>query len=281
MIKKLLFLPFLLTFSLSQAQFTNGGFEDWTNAGTYDEPTGYVSLNGLSFLGLPVTTFQSTDAHGGTYSCENQCVAYNFLGTDDTLCGLVIGSFAYTDTPINVEGWYQLVSSTVDHDVYLGVTLTKWNSGTNSSDTIAAGLYGSSTPTGATWTYFNLPLQYAIIDTPDSMFVVFGVGGNASSLMRLDDLSFNGQVGVKEGAETLKGKVFPVPAQDRITVSTSFPGEFSARILNMNGSVLKETTFNGQSMEWNTTDLPTGIYLLEVSDLIGESKWMDRIAIQR
>ena len=48
----------LLTATVAHAQIPNGGFEDWTDFGTYEDPAGWTSLNALT------TTF------GGVLSCE-------------------------------------------------------------------------------------------------------------------------------------------------------------------------------------------------------------------
>lgn len=282
MIKKLLFAPLCFAFSFVHAQtpVPNGGFEDWTNMGSYDEPTGYFTLNFLTFLGAPATTVQSSVAHGGTSSAENQCIEYTGLGGTDTLCGLAIGSFAWTDRPLNIEGWYQLVSTTTNHDAYLAVSLTKWNTTNNVPDTIAVGVYGTSTPTGATWTYFNLPLQYYSGDTPDSIQIIFGAGGDPTTLMRMDDLATNGSVAHVNDAQSIRAKLWPNPAQDGFTVGLAEVGEYSLSLTSADGRLVAAQQFSGLNTEMNVASLPAGVYLVTVTDAQSR-RWNERLVIQR
>jgi hypothetical protein len=68
--KSVLFSLTVLFTTLLMAQIPNGNFETWANKGSHEDPSEWVSTNGLTLLRNPVSVFKSTDAHLGTYACE-------------------------------------------------------------------------------------------------------------------------------------------------------------------------------------------------------------------
>lgn len=267
--KKRLLLPFLafLSFINLNAQVPNGGFENWTNAGTYEDPTDWFSLNFLALLGVPATTVKSTTAHGGTYSCENQCVEFtNLMLQLDTLCGITTGQFPFTQRPLNIEGWYQLDGSGTDLGAYLIVALTKLDTATMNTDTIASGAYSTPTPTGATWTFFNLPLVYASGADPDSALIFFGVSGNPASFMRMDDLAFNGTPGSAQNPVSFHFKSWPSPSNEFLNINMDRRSEWSTEIISLEGKTLESTHWNGVETSISTSQISPGLYFLKVRD---------------
>ena len=247
-------------------QIPNGGFENWTFAGAYEDPTSWTTLNILSFLGGPITTTKDSAAHSGTYAVKNTCVAYSNFGTPDTLCGLTLTAYPETARPLNVEGWYQLSGTGTDLSAYLGVSLTTWNAGTGIPDTVAVGLYASGTPTGNTWTYFNLPLQYVSGVNPDSAQIAFGVSGEAGSYMKMDDLAFNGNVASAEKPADFHLHIWPNPTAGELQIDLDRAKDWSVELVNLSGQVMKEMTFTGSHLTLETSGLAPGIYLLNLRD---------------
>ncbi|HNG90006.1 MAG TPA: T9SS type A sorting domain-containing protein, partial [Saprospiraceae bacterium] len=61
--------------------------------------------------------------------------------------------------------------------------------------------------------------------------------------------------------------VFPNPAKGALTVQTNSALENgTARLTNQNGQVLKTWTFTGHTLEVQDIALPSGLYLLEISE---------------
>ena len=60
--------------------------------------------------------------------------------------------------------------------------------------------------------------------------------------------------------------IYPNPAKDFIRIESKWLGEkVEARLMNMQGQVLKSVTLQGSIQEMNTRDLPRGVYFLHVS----------------
>jgi uncharacterized Ntn-hydrolase superfamily protein len=64
-----------------------------------------------------------------------------------------------------------------------------------------------------------------------------------------------------------RAKVFPNPANDVINIQiekTTGISEFQIQILAMDGKVMKEVVYNDQSVQINTSDYPSGLYIYNV-----------------
>ena len=69
--KQVLFIAFAGALSTLNAQsFPNGGFENWTNQGTYEDPQYWTGMNMLTLFGAEETAIKSTQAHSGTYALK-------------------------------------------------------------------------------------------------------------------------------------------------------------------------------------------------------------------
>jgi hypothetical protein len=71
----------------------------------------------------------------------------------------------------------------------------------------------------------------------------------------------------------MKIKVYPVPAQDYLTIETSLPSyeKVNVSIVAFTGQVLKRETFFGSSHRLDMTNLDAGIYILSI--ISGERKY--------
>jgi len=126
--KTLLFFAALFFTTLVHAQVPNLDLEQWTDFGQYMEPSGdWTTANKIVLLTAlnPVTTTQTTDAHGGMYAAKIETDEVQFLGT--LVSGtLALGQFDQSALPPNnlkqgipypytgeldrFTGWYKFTS---------------------------------------------------------------------------------------------------------------------------------------------------------------------------
>jgi hypothetical protein len=71
---------------------------------------------------------------------------------------------------------------------------------------------------------------------------------------------------IAEVNSQMKINVYPIPAQDFLTIETSLPSyeKVNVSIVAFTGQVLKRETFYGNSHQLNMTDLDAGIYILSI-----------------
>ena len=194
---KLLFAFFCCcAFTSFSQNLPNSSFEDWTNSGTYDEPSGgfWTSLNTLSNLAAfaPVTVSKTTDSRSGLAAK----LVSGTLGTF-TIPGLLVsgttGEFSLTDPasvlkqgqpfsskPVSFSGYMKYQPVGADSGVVF-LMLTKYNTSTAQQDTLAVATqtYNSAI---TEYTQFNLPLEYYdAVQTPDSITVSFISSGGAAT----------------------------------------------------------------------------------------------------
>jgi hypothetical protein len=281
--KKIYFTFYILIFiiPLAVAQIPNGGFELWNAAG--NDITGWESTNGLSQLGNPQTIYRSTNAYSGTYACEintKKIIAkppgvyipdYSgsmFVGKQISVRS--IPGFPYTERPEKFTFWYQYNARNNDSATSL-ILLTKWNTPLNKRDTVAISYnlitdsVGIYTKKEALLTYFD-PLT-----RPDTAIIYFSSATNHANKegarFLLDELNLvGGTVGLQEKNNAAGLAVFPNPSPNGfmyVSVRTEIKME-QIIIYNINGSKVWQTeNFNGDELQINT-QLPAGLYLLEL-----------------
>jgi hypothetical protein len=107
------------------------------------------------------------------------------------------------------------------------VTLVKWNSTTNSRDTIAYGEFKTSTATtGAGYSPFSVAMEYnSWTQNPDTMVILIltsplAIGsGHVGTTLYIDDLEFVGVVGVEEVQSNINSvNIYPSPASTSMTI---------------------------------------------------------------
>ncbi len=258
----------LLTATAAQAQIPNGGFESWTDAGTYMDPTGWASLNVLT------STF-------GEISCEQGApgAVGNFYASITTVdlpgVGLVPGlllsgdaaastdGFPYTSRPQALNGQWQYAPGGEDQGSIV-VSLSRWDEALGERVIIATG-FGATFGSITSWTDFSIPLEYADEQNPDSASIVIlsSTGtGVAGSTMWVDDLSFGTITAV---AEVTAGALstFPVPAVDELTVTA--PAAIQELSLwSMDGRLVLSARPSDLRTTVSVSDLPSGAYAVQV-----------------
>lgn len=255
-------------FGYSQS-IPNAGFETWNNVGTYEDPDNWVTINLFSAFGLPVTVSKSVDAHSGTYAVLMETVE----GTGgDTLPGFIMsgtGNFlssvqavAFSARPARMQFYYKGGPATND-TAYVGLSLTKWDSGTNQQ--IQVGVAGYEvTSVANNYTLVDLTIDYATTDVPDTI-MVFATSSNSAvnipgSNLYLDDVSFvMSGVGLTE-THPNQSLVFPNPANETLSIRLNGIEANSIEIFDMYGRSVQEIEFNALTSDISIKHLKAGNY---------------------
>jgi hypothetical protein len=174
---------FLSTSIFAQDIIPNADFENWTSG----EPDSWNTSNMMVLFTQFTTVFRETsNPQHGTSSARLQTVTQNVFPIGSvsipgilTLGVLNIdyvnqtasltGGTPFTGVPQSMTGYYKYQPTTLD-SCFLGFGLFRWNNGTR--DTIGYS-YVSFGAAATAWTAFEVPLDYQLWETPDTMNVVF------------------------------------------------------------------------------------------------------------
>lgn len=214
------------------AQIPNSGFESFTNMGTYNNPDGWGTMNntttvlsvytaekgtpgspGASYLKLTSKTFASTVVNGIAVS-----------GVLDSTTMLPKSGFPYTLRPLNFTGkWQHMIFGTSQGS--LSVTLTRWDTGTNSRVTVAS-VTKVLTGMAMSWANFSIPLVYSDAGNPDTCIIFLKASGSVptdADYLWVDNLALSGFVGIDENVGFLKNiNVYPNPSSENIVLDLNF-----------------------------------------------------------
>jgi hypothetical protein len=237
--------------------------------GGYDDPTGWITFNGLTSLaGASPSCAQGSPGAVGSY--------YATVTTQNTSFGVIQGiitvgdaasgatGFAYSSRPGALTGQWQYGIQSGDQGM-VAVYLSKWNPGTQSADSVGAGV-ALLTGTVSGWSAFSVPIQYFNSNDPDTAYVVVASSMNdpvAGSFVKIDALGFGGSAGIAEASAKANIKVYPSPATRVLNVVATGSMK-EVRVLDMTGRVVMEKAVAGQQIELDVADLNTGRYLLEL-----------------
>jgi hypothetical protein len=272
------------------AQIPNPSFETWTS-GTYDDPTSWGNLNsststfsvytcekgttgapsGSAFIKLTSKTALTLVAPGVAVTGELD-VVLSPLSVDFS------GGFPYSTRSASLTGKWQHMGAGADHG-RVGVFFTKWNTTTNSRDTVAM---ADSMLTGMamSWSDFTIPLTYMSGANPDTGIIVLMSSADPitavnGSYLYADQLAFTGTV--PTGIVTVKAvhsslSLFPNPATSQVTVyyHSASARQVEVVVTDLSGKQVRSQMFRAISGENNfvisTKGLVKGMYLIQVND---------------
>ncbi len=278
MIKNLSATLALLLFitTASQAQtIPNAGFENWTNFGTYSDPTSWSSYNSMS--GSVFTCEQGTPGAVGasylklTVKNTGPNISAIAVSAPSFLGGLNPG-FAYAGRPANLTGKWQYLVSPNDTS-FIEVFFFKWNTATQTSDMIGFGSQIILADSVTSWANFSIPIFYQSGSTPDSATIVIGAGAAyvpvINDYLYIDDLAFTGTGAnsVSQLSHEASFSIAPNPVSDHTTISfKEEQHDATITILDLLGRKVSEMHCTGKEAIINKGTMKEGIYLVQIID---------------
>lgn len=298
--------PSIILFSLicatikivAQIQIPNGGFENWTNMGSYETPVSWSTLNGASVSSGTYTCEQGTPGNPGSFylkltskkNSSNVVVqAIAVYGTLNTTTIKAIGGYPFTQRPVKLTGSWQYMSGSTLSRGYINVQLTRWDTVQHRRDTVAS-LQHVLTSMVMSWTNFSLSLTYSdSVSHPDTCTIVLAASSNTpmeNDFLYIDNLGFDGYntdttststgggtgtntggTGTNTGVEQQESgniNIFPNPVvTDEFTINTNKSTENAElMIYNIAGTLMKSVTLNQNQQKVNVEGLKSGCYLI-------------------
>lgn len=288
---KFVFTQIFICFFLFSVAQPNPGFEDWELEYGAESPIGWQTLNFLSLMGNPHSSFKvgGLEKFAGNYSLKIKSVniSSNPLPVvfDDTMGGIFTGKinisptyykygFPYSGRPEHLDFWYKYFPVGDDFGVAI-VLLTKWNG--VKRDTIAetdTAIYHNPT-----YQKFQLKLNYRSNEIADTAVILFGSSNDkdfarVGSTLFLDELAFTGWVGIDELSQNKNEdvKIFPNPAKNKVNILFKNKSEDAMlHIINGNGKVVYNQQLSLFNNEINIETYPPGVYFYKV---VSENKYL-------
>jgi hypothetical protein len=304
----------LLSFSAVAQDVPNGGFEDWatyTGSGSsgsfnYDLPDFWKTTDSVSMANGPFQQSairETANVHGGSSALRLKTWPLNIPlplnlpvpgvasnGSINTTTLSIIGGTPDTVRHRKLTGFYRFIKAGSD-TASIVVGLYKYDTGTNTRKTVAAGTLKISDATaGTAYVSFDLDFNYIEGYKPDSMLMYIATGplainsGTVGTELWIDDLAFSGTVGIDELASPVKNlSVYPQPAARDLNVSFELerPLQLEARLLDLSGKLVLSQTLDANRVRLDVSLLPAGNYLLNLVDERGQAVSAKPVSIQR
>lgn len=294
MIKRLLTFTMLsVSLFASAQQLSNNGFENWTagnpnNWGSFDE-----MLTGLGVTGTTLET-QVSPGNSGTSAC--QLMTQTVLLLQTTVPGVINSGpitygaqvdFAltpYSGTPSDYTFYYKF--SPVSGDTAgTQVVFTKWNTGTNSRDTIA---YGGDLIVGAAnnFTLRSVPITWLVTGVaPDSISMIFlssaGFVAQPNTKFIVDDVNMVFPLGITEPFMLNEISVYPNPATDLVNFSTKNPSAANVDVFDFSGKRVASQSLENGTSSVNTSNYAAGVYLYRILDENGKELKSSKFSVAK
>jgi hypothetical protein len=190
-----------LTGTFAQNAIPNPGFETWNPNPSYDDPQGWGTINGLTYILGVKTVTKTTDKHSGSFAMklESKTVPLQGVapgiaatGTINAQTQGVDGGVAFNKRPVAMSGWYKYAPAAVDTGSVEAI-LTKWSGGQRVE--IGRAEFKVSN-TVSSYTQFNVNFSYSSSNAPDTlvMIILTSSGANTSpngTVLFIDDLAFD------------------------------------------------------------------------------------------
>jgi Secretion system C-terminal sorting domain len=272
--KQLFVIAFLCTAIGAKAQtFPNGGFENWINNGSFEEPQYWSGMNVMSMFGAPATATKSTSSHSGTYALKLTTSVSDFggdgemdtlpgiimLGNSDLINGNSTMGTPFSARPDSLVGWYKLISPS-NTPFQLQFISTKWNVSTQNADAISSGSFEGNA--SSNYIRFSVPILYLDNGTPDSIQVYLGNSTDESittNQLFIDDLSFvyNNTAGVNEFSTDVSMAPNPFNHELRIQSEKRIK---EIVIVDIQGKTIMNQITNESNTIIETSSFDSGIY---------------------
>jgi hypothetical protein len=287
--KKLLL--FLVSATLSglltaQTVVPNGGFETWTNFGSYSNPDGWDTPNeelmSIPFFGTTVVA-KSTDHHGGDFSAKLETkhitlppldapgliITANLTLDIASMSFVISGGVPVNDRPCHLTGFYKFLPKGGDSCI-VGIGLFRTTAGVR--DSIGHAEF-STKDTVPDWTPFSVWIEYDTVANPDTM-QVYALSSaqeimTPGTILYVDDIAIDYITRTDDRDPSAGIRVYHDRQSQRLMVFCDFTEEqlVVAHLYNMIGRRVIQTpgeTIRSGRQILNIGNLPEGIYILEI-----------------
>ncbi len=294
--KRILSIAAVLTLSIGAMAQPDFNFETWANvpfSTTVQDPQGWASLNALTLVGTPQSTFKETIApYAGAASCKITTV--KVVGASipnpfrpgknfDTAGFVGVGSIVSVPSPsikfgYSVSGRPATLSFACKYtpvagdSAFVSAYLTHWNTGLSKRDTIASGQYATGVAT-TSYSVNSLTMYYKLAFSTvwaDTMLVFASSsiyshdGAKIGSTFWVDNFSWSGYNSVNDinGIDN-KVSVFPNPASSVVNFQSSVSAD-AVEILDITGRKVGSYLMTANNVAVSTFDFAPGIYMYTV-----------------
>lgn len=269
----LLFISILATSVVFSQALPNASFDNWTNAGSYDDPDNWNTLNSLTATFGVVTVQKATGADIHTGAAAIKMVTLSVLGqnanglaTTGTInvAGMTVdGGIPYTLRPDSIIGWYKCAPQGADFG-FVDFSLL------DAAGTDTVGFAHFQTPNAAvsSYTRFSVAINYYNATTPALSRCVMsssaGVTSVLNSILIIDDLElvFNPN-GIHESVFA-KNTVSYYSALDKLTVFSNSTGHLI--VSDITGKKIFDSSIEKGNSEFVLDKIVSGIYIYKLTD---------------
>ena len=261
------------------AQLTNLNLESWTDAGGYDNPDGWMTVNDYAaLLGIaePVEKLTTSVSEGlaAAKITTLDCPSCGGFGVPDPLPGLLNQDIAYYSNPVSVNFDYQYAGVGGDWGAVV-IQLTEWDPAGDSAKIVAQAVDTISDM--ATWTNRSVDFIYNPgTFSPDSLKIYFvssisGIIADPSFPAAADGsaLSIDAVEIVDPAAagvasyDEIDAKVFV--SYNNINVITKDLNNTNVSVLDVTGKVIYNSTINNNTTLISTNEMSSGIYFVTLN----------------
>ena len=269
------------TYINAQNAIPNAGFETWTSQGSYDDCSGWGTIDqpvssACFCKGTAVKTAVAGEVHSGTLAMKLKTLSVfgqtapgiTATGTINQTTQGIDGGVVYNLRPDSIVGWYRFTPSGTDTGS-VEITLSKWNTGTSKRDVVAHAKFTQNTSV-ASYARFAQALTYSLTGAPDTMVVILlsssTTAPQVNSTMWVDDLGliFNSSANIANNhlANSLVS-VYPNPSNGNFVVETNSTEKQTMQLFDVNGKLILNQTINGKT-NIDVSNLAEGVYNLSL-----------------
>ncbi|MHB8261546.1 MAG: T9SS type A sorting domain-containing protein [Bacteroidia bacterium] len=267
-------------------QLTNGGFETWSGSvpnswGTMDAALAAAS----SFCAGGTTVTQSSVPHSGSFAVTlatkaTTCatvpgiIEYGSMAVNISTSSAIFKGLPYTSSPTSATYW--IFGTVAANDTALTqILLTKWNTVSNSRDTIGRGydqILSTSGLSASTYTMRTVTITYTTTPpAPDTIqyLVISSIKKTATvgNTITVDDINLLFTTGIESLHATQAANIaYPNPAVSQITISSTNEKAKYAKVYDLTGRLITTHELTNKTATLDVNAFENGMYLYSITD---------------
>ena len=285
----LLFSLLIVAFLTFGQTLPNNSFETWESNPfpSYEEPVPWNTANPFTALAGAVSVTKSEDAFSGEFSARLETIEINIgqtfqapglLTLADFNIDLISQEFSFSgglflqDKVTKLMGKYKYTGAENDSASVI-IYCFKRHEG-EEMDTIGYGV--SFLHDASEWNDFSVDMTYISPATPDTFNVLILSTGSfelgnmpPGSVLLVDDIIIETLINSTENITIEPANVYPIPAQEKLTIELKESNNYTLKIFDIHGRMIKEVAFSGSSTSTNISNLSEGAYTYRILNKLG------------